>query len=66
LASALLKISAGDFGCGVEMPNERATVAKNDLNVAKTDRIIDDSIVLPKQQQELSFLVFGPRRTEVV
>ena len=48
------------------MPNERATVAKNDLNVAKTDRIIDDSIVLPKQQQELSFLVFGPRRTEVV
>jgi hypothetical protein len=51
LASALFKISVGDFGCGVEMPNERATVAKNDLNVAKNDRIIDASIVLPNNSR---------------
>jgi len=33
------------------MPNERATVAKNDLSVDKTDCIIDASIVLPNQQE---------------
>lgn len=42
------------------MPNERATVAKKDLSIAKIDCIIDASIVLSNSSRNVLSYCFGP------